>query len=87
MAYYRLGKLDLAAKDFDECIRLYPGNNPGKVASYFHSGRCLADSGEKIRAIEQLNKAIELNKELGGLSGNDLAEAQQLLEQLKSGGN
>ena len=86
MAYYRLGQLDNAVQDFKRCVRLYPGNTPAIVTSYFHLGRCLADLGEKVNAIEQLNKALELEKELGGLDGSDLAEARRLLTQL-TGGN
>jgi tetratricopeptide (TPR) repeat protein len=85
--YYRLGQLDKAVQDFKRCIRLYPGNTQGIVASYFHLGRCLAGLGEKMEAIGQLNKALELEKELGGLDGPDLAEARKLLTQLTGGGN
>ncbi|MCJ7730435.1 MAG: tetratricopeptide repeat protein, partial [Sedimentisphaerales bacterium] len=87
MAHYRLGQLDLAVRDFNRCVRLYPSRAPAIVASYFHLGKCLADLGEKTQAIDQLNKALELNKELGGLGGADLAEAHRLLEQLSGGGN
>jgi tetratricopeptide (TPR) repeat protein len=87
MACYRLGQLDKAVQDFEKCIRLYPSRAPAIVASHFHLGRCLAGLGEKARAIEKLNKALELNKELGGLGGADLAEAHRLLEKLSSGGN
>jgi tetratricopeptide (TPR) repeat protein len=87
MAYYRMGQLDLAVQDFNKCIRLYPNYAPAITASYFHLGRCLADIGEKKQAFEQLNKALELNKELGGVSGEDLAETNRLLGQLSAGGN
>jgi tetratricopeptide (TPR) repeat protein len=87
MAYYRLGRYDEALKDFNRCIRLYPNQTPAIVASYFHLARCLADLGEKSRAIEHLNKALELNKELGGLGSADLAETRRLLEKLSTGGN
>jgi tetratricopeptide (TPR) repeat protein len=87
MAHYRLGQFDKAVQDFEKCIRLYPSNTPAIVASHFHLGRCLADLGEKARAIEKLNKALELNKELGGLAGVEITEAHRLLEQLSGGGN
>jgi len=87
MAYYRLGQYDKAAKDFTRSISLYPRNTPSMVASYFHLGRTLANLGEKIQAIEKLNKALELNKELGGLSSTELTEVHHLLEQLSGGGN
>jgi tetratricopeptide (TPR) repeat protein len=87
MAFYRLGQYEKAVRDFERCVHLYPSRAPGIVASYFHLGRCLADLGEKAKAVEQLNKALELNKELGGLGGADLAETHRLLEQLAGGGN
>jgi tetratricopeptide (TPR) repeat protein len=87
MAFYRLGQYDKAAKDFDRCVRLYPSGAPAIVSSYFHLGRCLSALGEKVKAIEQLNKALELNKELGGLAGVEITEAHRLLEQLSGGGN
>ena len=87
MAFYRLGQYDKAAKDFDRCVRLYPSGAPAIVSSYFHLGRCLSALGEKVKAIEQLNKALELNKELGGLGGAEITEARRLLEQLSGGGN
>jgi tetratricopeptide (TPR) repeat protein len=87
MAYYRLKQYDKAMQDFNKCIRLYPSRALAIVTSYFHLGRCLADLGEKTQAIEQLNKALELNKELGGLGSADIAEAHRLLVQLSGGGN
>ena len=87
MAYYRLRQYDKAVQDFKKCVRLYPSRAPAIVTSYFHLGRCLADLGEKAQAIEQLNKALELNKELGGLGSADIAEAHRLLVQLLGGGN
>ncbi len=87
MAYYRLRQYDKAVQDFKKCVRLYPSQVPAIVTSYFHLGRCLADLGEKAQAIEQLNKALELNKELGGLGNADIAEAHRLLVQLSGGGN
>jgi tetratricopeptide (TPR) repeat protein len=87
MAFYRLGQYDKARQDFERCVHLYPSSAPAIVASYFHLGKCLADLGEKNRAIEQLNKALELNKELGALGGAELTETHRLLEQLSGGGN
>jgi tetratricopeptide (TPR) repeat protein len=87
MAYYRLKQYDKAAQDFKKCVRLYPSRVPAIVTSYFHLGRCLAELGEKAQAIEQLNKALESNKELGGLSGVEITEVHRLLAQLSGGGN
>jgi tetratricopeptide (TPR) repeat protein len=84
-AFDRLGRFGDAAEDFKKCVSLYPAGAPGRVSSHFHLGRSLADLGEKNQAIEQLNRAIELNKEVGALDGSDLAEAHKLLEKLTGG--
>lgn len=87
MAYYRLRRYDEAIKDFNRCIRLYPTRAPAIAASHYHLGKCLADLGEKNKAIEQLNKALELNRELGALGGVEIMEARRLLAQLSGEGN
>jgi tetratricopeptide (TPR) repeat protein len=86
MALYRLGRFDLAAKDFEKCISLYPPRQRGIVASYFHLGRCLARLGEKNNAIQYLNKAIELDNDIGGMTDEDIDQANRLLESLSGGG-
>jgi tetratricopeptide (TPR) repeat protein len=87
MAYYRLGRYDEAINDFNRCIRLYPNRAPAIAASYFHLGRCLASTGEKSKAVEHLNKALDLNKELGALNGVEIMEVNRLLAQLLNGEN
>lgn len=87
MAYYRLGRYKEAAEDFKKCLRLYPAWEPDTVFSYFHLGRCLAGLGEKTQAIQQLNRALELNKEFDVLSGVEIKEANELLTKLSSGEN
>ena len=85
VAYYRLGQLDKAAQDFNMCLTLYPTGTPALTASYFHLGRALAELGQKEEAIEKLNKALELNAEIEGLSNADIEEAQRLLQELSLG--
>jgi tetratricopeptide (TPR) repeat protein len=85
VAYYRLGQLEKAAQDFTKCLKLYPRGTPAATATYFHLGRALAKLGQKKEAIEKLNKALELNAEIGGLSPADVAETQRLLEELSEG--
>ncbi|MFH1371559.1 MAG: tetratricopeptide repeat protein [Planctomycetota bacterium] len=85
MAYYRLGRYGEAIQDFNRCLRLYPGREPKIVSSYFHLGMCLAGLGEKNKAIEQLNKALELNNELNALGDVEIREAHRLMEKLSEG--
>jgi tetratricopeptide (TPR) repeat protein len=85
VVYYKLGQYDKAIQDFTKCIKLYPTETPSLVASYFHLGRALVGLGQKDKAVESLEKALELNTKIGGLSGADLAEARQLLEGLSEG--
>jgi len=83
--YYRLGQLDKAVHDFNECIRLYPGITPSSIGTRFYLARSLAELGQKDKAIQYLKEALELNSQNGGLSTADLAEAQGLLNELKEG--
>jgi tetratricopeptide (TPR) repeat protein len=83
--YYRLGQFDKAIQDFTMCIKLYPSTAPTSVATRFHLARAFAEIGQKGKAIEQLNQALDLERQIGGLSTADLAEAQRLLKQLQEG--
>jgi len=83
--YYRLGQYDNAVRDFSKCIRLYPGVTPSKISTRFYLARALNELGQKDKAIEYLNEALELNSQYGGLSTADLAQAQRLLKELKEG--
>jgi len=86
VAYYRLGEFNKAIQDFTTCIKLYPSGTPSGVASCFHLGRAFAGLGERDRAIEHLNQALDLDSQIGGLSTIDLAETRRLLEELSKGG-
>jgi len=85
VTYYRLGEFNRAVQDFTKCIELYPSTAPAAVATRFHLARAFARLGEKDKAVEQLNRALDLESKIGGLSASDLAEAQRLLEQLQKG--
>ena len=83
--YYRLGEFDKAIRDFNECIKLYPGITPSSIGTRFYLARALAELGQKNKAIYYLKEALELESLNGGLSTADLAEAQRLLNKLKEG--
>lgn len=85
VVYDKLGQYDKAVQDFTRCIRLYPGGTPAAAASYFHLAKALASLEQKDEAVENLNKALELNAEIGGLSAADTEETQRLLEELSQG--
>ncbi len=86
VAYYWLGDLDNAVKDFTRCVKLYPEGNPSAVVSYLHLGMALEKLGQEDEAVENLKKALELNAKTGGLSATDFAEAQRLLKELAQKG-
>lgn len=85
VAYYRLGQSDKAVQCFTKCLKLLPDSVPAAAATYFHLGRALESLGQKEEAIKNLNKALELNSETGGLSPEDEREARSLLEELSRG--
>lgn len=80
--YYRLGEHQKAVRDFEKSIELYPRNSSQLTASYFHLARALVALGRDDEVVSNLNKAIELNEEVGGLSQTDLAEAKRILGRL-----
>ncbi|UCC98565.1 MAG: tetratricopeptide repeat protein [Phycisphaerales bacterium] len=85
VVYYRLGEYEKAIQDFTNCMDLHPGITPATVATRFHLAKALAQVGQRGKAMEELNRALELESRIGGLSTADLAEAQRLLRQLQEG--
>jgi tetratricopeptide (TPR) repeat protein len=81
--YLRLEQFEKAAEDFKRCLDLYPKRSRGCVATQFHLGQALERLGQKVNALSSLNKALELNAEIGGLSAADKALAEQLIKQLE----
>jgi len=91
VAYYRLGEFDKAVEDFTTCIELYPDGTLTAISLRFHLARAFDKLGQKYKAVEHLNQALDLYQALepanriGALSDTDLAEAQRLLKQLQEG--
>jgi tetratricopeptide (TPR) repeat protein len=85
VAHYRLSQYDQAVQCFTKCLKLYPDGIPAATAAYLHLGRALAKLGQKFEAIGNLNKALALNDEIGGLSPADLDETKLILEELSQG--
>ncbi|HEG44560.1 MAG TPA: tetratricopeptide repeat protein [Phycisphaerales bacterium] len=82
MIHYRMGKYKKAVDDFTKCVKLYPRQSPTISVSYFHLARALAASDQRHTAIENMERSLEINKRLGGLSMQDLTEAKRLRQQL-----
>jgi len=85
VVYYRLGEYEKAVQDFTKCMGLYLGTTPASVGTRFHMARALAKNGQKDKAIEQLNQALDLENRIGRLSTADRADAQRLLKELQEG--
>ncbi|MHC4635171.1 MAG: tetratricopeptide repeat protein, partial [Planctomycetota bacterium] len=83
--YYRLGDHEKAVTDFTRCIELCPGNSPALVASYFHLARALVAVGHNNGAADNLQKALDLSSNIGGLSPIEVAEAKNLLGKISEG--
>jgi len=92
VVYYRLGEFDKAVEDFTTCIKLYPDGTPAAISARFHLARAFDKLGQKYKAVEHLNQALDLYQALepanriGALSDTDLDEAQRLLKQLQEDG-
>ncbi|MCK5173974.1 MAG: tetratricopeptide repeat protein, partial [Planctomycetes bacterium] len=80
--YYRMGDYKKAVDDFTRCVNLHPRQSTSLTVSYFHLARALAAANERHKAIESMEKALEMHNRLGGLSLKDLAEAKVLRQQL-----
>ena len=85
VAYYRLDECDKAVQCFTKCLELYPKGTPAVAATYLHLARALACLEQRDEAIENLNKALELNDEIGDLSPADVDETKLILEELSRG--
>jgi tetratricopeptide (TPR) repeat protein len=82
MIYYRMQQYDEAISDFNKCVELYPKNNPGLAATYFHLGRAQAATGSRTAAITNLKLAIEINESKSTLSKEQLDEMRKLMDGL-----
>ncbi|MDT8303554.1 MAG: tetratricopeptide repeat protein [Sedimentisphaerales bacterium] len=89
--YYKLGEFDKAVEDFVKCIKLYKRGAPAAIGSHIYLAKSFKELGQRNQAVEHLNQALDLNralepeKRIGILTTSDIAEAQQLLEQLQEG--
>jgi tetratricopeptide (TPR) repeat protein len=83
--YHRLGQYDKAVQDFTKCLKLYPDGTPALVTSHLHLAKAMVSLGQKDKSIEILRRTLKLNKDFGGLSPAELAEAEHLLKELSGG--
>ena len=83
--YYQMGEFDKAVEDFTTCIRLYPTGTPTAVGSHFRLAKTFNKLGQNVKALEHLNQTLDMESQIGGLTTSELAEAQNLLKQLKEG--
>ncbi len=83
MIYFRLGQFQKAVQDFSKCVELYPGSSPQIAASRFHLAKAYVSLKENAKAIGYLKQVIDLKNQTGGLTAEELAEAQSLLKHLQ----
>lgn len=65
-AHTRRGEYDLAIKDYDECIKLYPDY----ARAFNNRGEAYAKKGEYSRAIEDFDAAISFDPKYGSAFAN-----------------
>ncbi len=80
---YRLGKSEQAVKDLTKAVELYPATSSNMTVALFHLARALAGTGQKDKAKEYLNQAIDRHNKKAALSAEEFAEAQQLQKKLQ----
>ena len=83
VAYFRLGQFQKAVQDFNKCIDLYPASTPQAAMSRFHLAKAYAGLKETNKAIQYLEEVLNSIDLTGGLSPEELAEAQSMLKQLQ----
>jgi len=82
IVYYQMGWYDKAVEDFTKCTKLYRHRVPAVVGSYFRLGKTLQQLERNSEAISNLKKSLDLDKQIGGLSPENKAQAQRLLTEL-----
>ena len=82
--YHKTGQYQKAAQDFTRCIELYLKGTPSLTTSYFHLARSLKAQDRDNEAKNNLQIALALNDEVGGLSPTDLDEANRILANLSA---
>ena len=83
--YYRLGQYEKAAENFRKCIEIGPSTARAGVATRFYLAKALAELGERKQAVAQLNEALQMQAQIGGMLRADVLEARDLLKRLEEG--
>ncbi|MFA5783848.1 MAG: tetratricopeptide repeat protein, partial [Phycisphaerae bacterium] len=85
MIYYRMGEYAKAAEDFRTSLAASRTGSRSSLLSRVHLGKALAKLGQKNDAVENLNKALQQQEYIGGLSVSDITEIKNLIDDLSSG--
>ncbi|MBN1817238.1 MAG: tetratricopeptide repeat protein [Sedimentisphaerales bacterium] len=81
--YYRIQQYPQSVRDLEQCIRQYPQAAPALTGTYFHLARTQTKLGDVNAARENLSIAMELNRTRGGLSEQEMDEANTLRVQME----
>ncbi|MDE3189093.1 MAG: tetratricopeptide repeat protein [Acidobacteriota bacterium] len=76
MELARLGQTDEALKEFDALL----ANDPDYTAGYFMAAQTLANTGQRVQAIERLKAGISCAARTG--NRHALSEMQGMLDEL-----
>ncbi|MEN6383616.1 MAG: tetratricopeptide repeat protein, partial [Phycisphaerales bacterium] len=79
LIFYRLGEFQKAYDDFIESIQLNDKKNSSYVISLYHLGITLNRMGNDNNAYGYIQKALKLNNVQGGLTIDEVSEAQNIL--------
>jgi len=79
LIFYRMKDYRKASEEFLESMQLNDKKSPSYVISLFHRGLALNKMGHNENAHAYMKKAITLNQLQGGLTMNEVSEAQNIL--------
>ncbi len=80
--YCRLARFDKAVEDLTRCVDGYPKGNPAGVGSRLHLAKAYRQLNRKQDASRVLEEGLDRYKSIGGLTPEELAEAQRLSNEL-----
>jgi tetratricopeptide (TPR) repeat protein len=81
--YMAMGQYKNAISDFHHCLDLYPDQSAQAAATRFRLGKSLVRLNQANEAKQELELAKKYNEQKGGLSKQESAELEKMLQDIK----